>query len=262
MKRQASTFVSMFVFIVGFIVNSFVHAQQNQPEFFDPTQDPSAAPMLTNPGTNVELNENSRNSTEQVQQKQNSSDRSAGASGAGPGLGMEQSSPQGSNAQGEGIIILDDNKSLDPSMDLVPDYLLGNPTEYVAPRMGVDGYVYEPAGRRDPFKPFTAKKRVEISRIAGSGLGGKPDLGPLEFFEINSLSILAILWDVGEPRAIIKDPGGKSHVIKKGAFMGKNNGFVAEIREGEVVVVETFVEGEKIIKVPQVMTIGKVTEKK
>jgi type IV pilus assembly protein PilP len=53
------------------------------------------------------------------------------------------------------------------------------------------------------------------------------------------------------------DPTKKVHSVSKGQRLGKNEGFVAEIREGEVVVVELFDLNGKVVKEPVVLTIKK-----
>ena len=47
------------------------------------------------------------------------------------------------------------------------------------------------------------------------------------------------MWDVKNPKAMFIDPNNTVHVIGVDERIGRNNGYVAVIREGEVVVVET-----------------------
>lgn len=110
--------------------------------------------------------------------------------------------------------------------------------------VGTEEYVYDPVGRRDPFRPYRTIRTVEPTRPAR---GQRPqedesNLEPLQRFEIDQLTVLGILWDVKQPRALIRDGAGKIHTLVKNTKLGRNNGYVATIREGEIVVIESFDE--------------------
>lgn len=114
-------------------------------------------------------------------------------------------------------------------------------TEAVAPTISnQDGYFYDPTGRRDPFKPFFTT--VEPLPVASSEVDTKKvevvNENILLNYDLDKYKVVAILWQVKDPKVVIKDPAGKTHLMRKENKLGKNNGFIAEIREGEVVVVE------------------------
>lgn len=125
-----------------------------------------------------------------------------------------------------------------------PESLPVNPpekTEAVAPTISnQDGYFYDPTGRRDPFKPyFTTVEPLPVtptetdtkkSEVVSENI--------LLNYDLDKYKVVAILWQVKDPKVVIKDPAGKTHLMRKENKLGKNNGFIAEIREGEVVVVE------------------------
>lgn len=90
---------------------------------------------------------------------------------------------------------------------------------------------YQSEGRRDPFKPYTPP-------LMKSGDSVRP-LNPLEQFDVDELKLVGILWDVRSPRAMVEDPQRQVHIVEKNERIGRNNGFVAAIREGELVVVES-----------------------
>ncbi|MNJ92474.1 Pilus assembly protein, PilP [compost metagenome] len=112
---------------------------------------------------------------------------------------------------------------------------------FVPPATGIDGYVYDPTGKRDPFKPFKefrAPKDGDPKVVA---------LEPLQRWDLDRLQIVGILWEVKTPRAMVKDPDGAVYTIIKNSKIGRSEGFVAAIREGEVVVIETqYTDGEPI----------------
>ena len=57
-------------------------------------------------------------------------------------------------------------------------------------------------------------------------------------FDVSQFKLLGIIWQVKDPKAMVIDPGGRTHLIRRQTRIGRNNGFVAVIREGEVIIVE------------------------
>jgi type IV pilus assembly protein PilP len=120
---------------------------------------------------------------------------------------------------------------------------------------GAEAFVYDPTGKRDPFQPEPDKDSPlqEGGQIQGRRLPSPPPLPqrlrePLESFDLFQLKVSAIIWDIKNPRAMLMDPLGASHVVKLKTRVGKNNGFVVAIREGEVVVVEYNAELDQWVK--------------
>ena len=114
-----------------------------------------------------------------------------------------------------------------------------------------DDYVYDPTGKRDPFKPF------RVIRTTGRKDTPKEQLEPLQRWELERLQIVGILWDVGTPRAMIKDPDGTVYTVVKNSKIGRNEGYVSAIREGELVIVEIRYEEDKPVKETRVMEFKK-----
>ena len=105
----------------------------------------------------------------------------------------------------------------------------------------VESFSYDPTGRRDPFRPYGSE--VEKAGIPGGSVieaGNKISqaLTDLQGFDLAQLRLIGISWGNKKASAVIKDPSGKYHVIRKFTKIGRGNGFVALIREGEVVIVE------------------------
>ena len=97
-----------------------------------------------------------------------------------------------------------------------------------------ENYVYEPTGKRDPFRNF---KWERPDRLRDQEL-----TGPLEQFDLNQLSLIAVVWKTGNARALIQDPSGGSYIVAEGARIGKNEGFVTAIDDNMVRVKETYVD--------------------
>jgi type IV pilus assembly protein PilP len=122
---------------------------------------------------------------------------------------------------------------------------------YLKPEPTADGYVYDPVGRRDPFRPYRDAK-VGIGALV---VQRERPLEPLESFDVKTLQVVAIIWGISKPKALIQDPNKVIHTVVKGMRIGKNDGVIAEIREGEVVIIELFDQNGKIVKEPFILPI-------
>ncbi len=100
-----------------------------------------------------------------------------------------------------------------------------------------EGYSYDPTGRRDPFRPYGQSQTTTAPDIRAPDVPAKP-AEPLQQFDVSQLKVVGIMWEVRNPKAMVKDPAGKLYMIQRQTRIGRNNGFVAAIREGEIVVVE------------------------
>jgi Tfp pilus assembly protein PilP len=98
----------------------------------------------------------------------------------------------------------------------------------------IEDFNYEVAGRRDPFLPYTAPRPVNMEEE-------EEVVSPLQRFDLDQLTLVGIIWDVRKPKAMFLDPQGKGYIVNKLDKMGRQRGYVAEIREGEVIVLERFV---------------------
>ena len=97
-------------------------------------------------------------------------------------------------------------------------------------------YVYDPTGKKDPFKPYRAP------RVRGDNRPSAP-LDPLASVEIAQLRLVAVIWNTPKPRAVVTDALNRSFILLKNMRVGRNEGVVVDIREGEVVIVEKFDDG-------------------
>jgi type IV pilus assembly protein PilP len=93
----------------------------------------------------------------------------------------------------------------------------------------IEDYTYIPGNKRDPFLPY------ETVNMSGVMVG---PVFPLQKFEIDQLKLIGIIWDVKNPKAMLLDPQGVGYVVKVNERIGRNNGYIARIRESEVVIIE------------------------
>ena len=100
-------------------------------------------------------------------------------------------------------------------------------------------YTYHPAGKVNPFQPLVVErppatasvKKVEAAKKEVEGPGT-----PLERLELAELKLVAVVWDIPKPRAMVEDKGGKGYILSVGTRIGKNQGQVSKITpEGLVV---------------------------
>lgn len=107
--------------------------------------------------------------------------------------------------------------------------------------------------KRDPFfiTGITEEKSKNGSTYSAPVIEVRD---PLLKSDVQDFEIVGIMWEVNKPKAIIRDRDNQNHLILKGTRIGRNNGFVAAIREGEIVVMETIEdENGKPVKRPKVM---------
>lgn len=114
----------------------------------------------------------------------------------------------------------------------------------------IDPFVYDERGRRDPFA-----QPIDDRPAAQGPLHGP--LLPLQKYEVAQIRLIGIIWDVARPKAMIKDPDGKTHIVGTNTKIGPRNGYIAVIREGEIVVVETIDREGRLLSNSQVVRIAK-----
>lgn len=114
----------------------------------------------------------------------------------------------------------------------------------------MDPFDYDQRGRRDPFVMPVPDRPAEQGSIRGPLL-------PLQKFDLSQLRLVGIIWDVKHPKAMIKDPSGATHVVGTNTKVGPRNGYIAVIREGEMVVVETQEQEGKLVSSAQVVKIAR-----
>jgi type IV pilus assembly protein PilP len=91
--------------------------------------------------------------------------------------------------------------------------------------------------KRDPFRPFTVSLRRSPDR----------PLTPLERIDVGALNLVAVIWNMSSPRAMVEDDSGVGYSLSVGTKVGQNGGVVKSIEPDRVVVVEEYedLEGEK-----------------
>jgi type IV pilus assembly protein PilP len=93
-------------------------------------------------------------------------------------------------------------------------------------------YSYNPAGKPDPFKPF-----IQLASRSGSRTA---PVTPLQNFDISQLKLVAIITTSEGNIALVEDSTGKGYFLKKGTWIGKNDGKVIKILKDAVIIQEVY----------------------
>jgi hypothetical protein len=82
--------------------------------------------------------------------------------------------------------------------------------------------------RRDPFRSFALDLRPEA----------RAPVTPLQRYELGQLTVVATVWGVNPPRAMVEDSFGMGYIITIGTPIGHNGGVVTAIEPQRVLVEE------------------------
>ena len=94
-------------------------------------------------------------------------------------------------------------------------------------------YSYNPVGKPDPFKPF-----LQLTSVRGGSRSGV--LTPLQKYDISQLKLVAIISSPEGNTALVEDATGKGYFLKKGTYIGKNDGKVTKVLKDKVIIEEVY----------------------
>ena len=101
---------------------------------------------------------------------------------------------------------------------------------------------YNPAGKRDPFRPLIAIGAAEAEVLAEDLCEPDRPREELEKFDLDALKLTGIIQSEKGPLALIETPDGKGYTIYMNMFLGKRCGKVSEM-QGDYILLK-----EKILK--------------
>jgi len=93
---------------------------------------------------------------------------------------------------------------------------------------------------RDPFASYlalVARRGRQALTERQSRLASR-SREPLESFDLSTLNLVAIMHMGKDRIAMIEDKTGKGYIIRRGNYMGKNNGRIEKITDDSVFLVE------------------------
>jgi type IV pilus assembly protein PilP len=137
------------------------------------------------------------------------------------------------------------NPAAAAQQDVEADNRPGHPTSELEGFL--EPFIYDIVNRRDPFMPY--------AEFAPENTGNGRPLTPAQRFDLDQLKLIGIMWDVKDPKAMFQDPDKEVMVLGRDEGIGNRNGYIAAIREGEVVVVEALRKRGDIIYKTKVLRI-------
>ena len=139
----------------------------------------------------------------------------------------------------------------DNSMQDLQTYIKDSQTKYQGdveplPLMThTDAHQYRPDSVRDPFRPMRTKLKSLSPVRADNNISPnlKRTREELENYTIDSLTMAGVLHNDGERWAIIRSPDNTIYRVRKGNYIGKNNGRILEIDETRIKIKEIVSDG-------------------
>ncbi|MFL5349442.1 MAG: pilus assembly protein PilP [Hyalangium sp.] len=114
-----------------------------------------------------------------------------------------------------------------------------------APAGSSVNYSYNPVGKRDPF-------RSPIDELSHTRTDAQVQScnEPLCAWDLDQLKLVAVVTGDANPIAMVEDPLGRGHIVRRNARMGKQGGRVTQILRDSVTVTEYIPTEGKVIANP------------
>lgn len=106
----------------------------------------------------------------------------------------------------------------------------------------IEKYIYDPKGKTDPFKPLIVEKaEAAPAKPKPTSLEAALETAtPLERVDLGQLKLVAVIWNISDPRGMVEDATGKGYILSVGTPIGKSRGKVTQINSSGIVVTERF----------------------
>lgn len=95
-------------------------------------------------------------------------------------------------------------------------------------------YVYNPIGKRDPFRS------PEAEPAAQANVANTACTEPLCRFDVDQLTLVAVVSGDANPLAMVQDPAGRGYFVRRNTRVGRQGGKVTQIMSDAVVITEYF----------------------
>jgi type IV pilus assembly protein PilP len=95
-------------------------------------------------------------------------------------------------------------------------------------------YGYNPVGKRDPFRSPGLEPRI----VAEGAMSACNE--PLCQFDLEQLKLVAVITGDANPIAMVEDPYGRGHVVRRNTRLGKKGGKATQILRDSVTVTEYY----------------------
>lgn len=105
------------------------------------------------------------------------------------------------------------------------------PRDAPAPEAAPYVYSYNPLAKRDPFRSLVEEVRSPLAESSACS-------EPLCQWDLGQLTLVAVVTGDANPLAMVEDPAGRGHLIRRSTRMGKQGGKVTQILRDTVTVTE------------------------
>ena len=112
--------------------------------------------------------------------------------------------------------------------------------EAAAPTAAATQYMYNPVGKRDPFRGLYME--TGGSRRPEERTETEVCSEPLCRFDLNDLTVVAVVSGDANPLAMVEDKTGVGHMVRRNTKIGRQGGKVTQILR-DCIVVTSFVSG-------------------
>jgi len=103
----------------------------------------------------------------------------------------------------------------------------------------IEKFTYDPKGKPDPFKPLIVERLEAAPKKPKEVMEAILEGGtPLERMDLGQLKLVAVIWNVPQPKGMVEDTTGKGYILSIGTPIGKNKGKVTQITSTGILVTE------------------------
>ena len=95
-------------------------------------------------------------------------------------------------------------------------------------------YVYNPIGKRDPFRS------PDLDLARASAVNNAACNEPLCKFDLDQLTLVAVVSGDSNPVAMVQDSAGRGYILHRNTRIGRQGGKVTQILRDSVIVTEYF----------------------
>ncbi len=117
----------------------------------------------------------------------------------------------------------------------------GPPLDPIPVPKTFETFEYREDGRRDPFSPSASEQEEMVNS------GPRPDENrppePLESFPLDGLKMMGTLSKGAGLVVLVRDPDNVIHRVRRGNYMGQNNGRITVLAEDHIDLVELVSNG-------------------
>lgn len=102
----------------------------------------------------------------------------------------------------------------------------------------LEPFFYDQTKARDPFETQGSASPLTQGQVYGPFL-------KVQNYKLNSFKLKGLVWNVKKPMALFLAPDGSEFRLGIKDYIGENFGYIAAIREKEVVIIQTIEEDNK-----------------